>query len=151
MTDATAAAAAPRARPQARCWRRTPRTKRRNAAETRFRAYGMAAIGIGLLLLVVLLTTIVSQRHCRRFSRPSSRLQVELPAGEARQDRQPRPRGDEEGLDLRLCAADRQPRLSAMVAELGIETPLGRQGDDRHSGQGRRGAVRDCGAGQPRR
>lgn len=36
------------------------RTRRRNAAEKRFRAYGLTAIGIGLLLLAVLLTTIVS-------------------------------------------------------------------------------------------
>ena len=35
------------------------RTRRRNAAETRFRRYGASAIGIAMLALVVLLTTII--------------------------------------------------------------------------------------------
>ncbi|SPF76295.1 Phosphate transport system permease protein PstA [Aliiroseovarius pelagivivens] len=34
------------------------RTKKRNAAETRFRAYGIAAIAVGLVFLVVLITSI---------------------------------------------------------------------------------------------
>ncbi len=36
------------------------RTKKRNAAEARFKAYGMAAIGAGIFFLVVLLTAILS-------------------------------------------------------------------------------------------
>lgn len=36
------------------------RTRRRNAAERRFRSYGLTAIGIGLLMLITLVTTIVS-------------------------------------------------------------------------------------------
>ncbi|MGB3179547.1 MAG: phosphate ABC transporter permease PstA [Albidovulum sp.] len=36
------------------------RTRRRNAAEARFRIYGQIAIGIGILALIVLLTSIVS-------------------------------------------------------------------------------------------
>ncbi|PIL19410.1 phosphate ABC transporter permease [Puniceibacterium antarcticum] len=36
------------------------RTKRRNAAESRFKAYGLAAIGAGIFFLVVLLTAIFS-------------------------------------------------------------------------------------------
>ena len=36
------------------------RTQKRNAAEKRFRAYGLAAIGAGLLFLVILLTAILS-------------------------------------------------------------------------------------------
>ncbi|MEO9516033.1 MAG: phosphate ABC transporter permease PstA [Paracoccaceae bacterium] len=36
------------------------RTRKRNAAERRFRAYGLTAIGAGILLLIVLLTTILS-------------------------------------------------------------------------------------------
>ena len=35
------------------------RTRKRNAAETRFRIYGMAAIGVGLLFLVFLFTSIL--------------------------------------------------------------------------------------------
>lgn len=37
-----------------------PRTRRRNAAEARFRAYGVAAIAVALVMLVVLLVTIFS-------------------------------------------------------------------------------------------
>ncbi len=36
------------------------RTKRRNAAEARFKLYGIVAIGIGLLMLIVLVTNIVT-------------------------------------------------------------------------------------------
>lgn len=36
------------------------RTKKRNAAERRFKAYGIAAIGLGLCFLIALLTSIVS-------------------------------------------------------------------------------------------
>ncbi|SHE55255.1 phosphate ABC transporter membrane protein 2, PhoT family [Loktanella atrilutea] len=37
------------------------RTKRRNAAERRFKAYGAAAIGIAMVALVILLTSVVTQ------------------------------------------------------------------------------------------
>lgn len=37
------------------------RTKKRNAAETRFKAYGIAAISVGLLMLVILLVTIIGR------------------------------------------------------------------------------------------
>ncbi|MBU2358623.1 MAG: DUF3333 domain-containing protein, partial [Alphaproteobacteria bacterium] len=37
------------------------RTKRRNGAERRFRAYGAAAIGIAMVALVILLTSVVTQ------------------------------------------------------------------------------------------
>ncbi|MDK3072642.1 phosphate ABC transporter permease PstA [Sedimentitalea sp. JM2-8] len=40
--------------------RQDARTRRRNAAETRFKLYGVIAISIGLLMLVTLVTTIVS-------------------------------------------------------------------------------------------
>ena len=36
-----------------------PRVKKRNAAEARFKAYGIAAISLGLIFLVILLTTII--------------------------------------------------------------------------------------------
>ena len=39
----------------------TDHTKRRNASERRFRRYGQAAIGIGLLMLLTLAYTIVSK------------------------------------------------------------------------------------------
>ncbi|MDJ0821069.1 MAG: phosphate ABC transporter permease PstA [Paracoccaceae bacterium] len=56
MTDATASDA-PRARPS--LTDADARTARRNAAEKRFRLYGIAAIGAGLFFLVVLLSAII--------------------------------------------------------------------------------------------
>ncbi len=53
------------------------RTKRRNAAERRFRLYGKAAIAAGLLMLVILVTTILS-RGTGAFTQTFMTLQVEL-------------------------------------------------------------------------
>lgn len=53
------------------------RTKKRNAAEKRFKVYGIAAITVGLLMLVVLVTTIVS-RGTGAFQQSFITLQVEL-------------------------------------------------------------------------
>jgi len=41
--------------------RQDKRTAKRNRAEARFKAYGLIAIGVGLLMLVILLTTIISR------------------------------------------------------------------------------------------
>ena len=54
------------------------RTKRRNAAETRFRLYGLVAIGVGVLALMVLLTSIFSN-GASAFRQPYIFLSVELP------------------------------------------------------------------------
>ncbi|WP_299420603.1 phosphate ABC transporter permease PstA [uncultured Shimia sp.] len=53
------------------------RTKRRNAAENRFKLYGMIAIGIGLLMLVTLLTTILS-KGTGAFTQTFVTMEVEL-------------------------------------------------------------------------
>lgn len=53
------------------------RTKRRNAAETRFRAYGIAAVAFGVLALVVLLTSVLSQ-GLSAFRQTTMVMQVEL-------------------------------------------------------------------------
>ena len=58
MTDATAAA--PAARPARSLLGEDRAMKRRNAAEKRFRAYGLTAIGVGVLALVILLTSVLS-------------------------------------------------------------------------------------------
>ena len=58
MTDA--AAAAPAARPARSLLDEDRAMKRRNAAEKRFRAYGLTAIGVGVLALVILLTSVLS-------------------------------------------------------------------------------------------
>ena len=53
------------------------RTKRRNAAETRFRAYGIGAITIGLLFLVALLWAIINN-GIPAFTQTFINLEVEL-------------------------------------------------------------------------
>ncbi|WP_224814909.1 phosphate ABC transporter permease PstA [Hasllibacter sp. MH4015] len=55
MSDITAAPATPKRSLLAQ----DARTKRRNRAEARFRAYGTAAVGVGLLALIVLLVSIL--------------------------------------------------------------------------------------------
>ena len=52
-------------------------TRRRNAAERRFRAYGIAAISVGLLMLIVLITTIFS-KGTGAFQQSFITLKVEL-------------------------------------------------------------------------
>jgi len=54
-----------------------PRTARRNAAETRFKLYGIAAIAIGLLMLVILVVTIFS-RGIGAYQQTFITLNVEL-------------------------------------------------------------------------
>ena len=54
------------------------RTKKRNAAEKRFRAYGIAAIATGLVFLVILLVSIV-WNGIPAFTQTFITLQVELP------------------------------------------------------------------------
>lgn len=56
---------------------KNPLTIRRNAAETRFKIYGLAAIGFGLLMLVILVTTIVG-RGAGAFQQTFVTLDVEL-------------------------------------------------------------------------
>ena len=60
MSDATQTSGAPATQPKASLLVADPRTRKRNAAEARFRAYGLAAIIASLLALVVLLFTIFS-------------------------------------------------------------------------------------------
>ncbi|MEM1429232.1 MAG: phosphate ABC transporter permease PstA [Pseudomonadota bacterium] len=62
MSDATAPTpAVPAARPKQSLLTLDKRTRQRNAAEARFRIYGLTAITIGLLALVMLLVSILSQ------------------------------------------------------------------------------------------
>ena len=53
------------------------RTRRRNAADARFKAYGIAAIALGLIMLVVLVTTIVG-KGTGAFQQSFITLEVEL-------------------------------------------------------------------------
>ena len=53
------------------------RTTRRNRAEARFKAYGLTAIGIGVLMLLILLTTIIG-RGSGAFQQTYLTLEVTL-------------------------------------------------------------------------
>ncbi|WP_102223280.1 phosphate ABC transporter permease PstA [Acidimangrovimonas sediminis] len=55
------------------------RTRRRNAAEARFRAYGLAAVMAGIVALVVLLASVLGN-GLGAFTQTRVTLQVELPA-----------------------------------------------------------------------
>ncbi|MPL61031.1 phosphate ABC transporter membrane protein 2 (PhoT family) [Rhodobacter sp. 140A] len=56
-----------------------PRTKRRNASEKRFRLYGIAAVGFGLLALVVLLSSVLGS-GLGAFRQSVLTMQVQLDA-----------------------------------------------------------------------
>ena len=60
MTDVLSAPEKPVADSAHSLYHTDTRTRRRNAAEARFRFYGLAAIGIGILSLAVLLTSIMA-------------------------------------------------------------------------------------------
>jgi len=74
MTDATQ----PTARVKTSLYAEDKRTRRRNAAEKRFRAYGIIAIATGLVFLVVLLVSIVAN-GIPAFTQTFVTLQIELP------------------------------------------------------------------------
>ncbi|SFM20816.1 phosphate ABC transporter permease PstA [Shimia aestuarii] len=73
MSDASM----PTATPHGSIHEQDARTKRRNAAESRFKAYGIIAIGIGLLMLLALVYTILS-KGVGAFQQSFITMQVEL-------------------------------------------------------------------------
>lgn len=81
MTDfSQSSEATPTAKPKSgSLFKMDARTKKRNAAETRFKFYGIVAIGIGLLMLVVLVTNIVTA-GTGAFQQSFLDLNVELKA-----------------------------------------------------------------------
>ncbi|WP_083098593.1 phosphate ABC transporter permease PstA [Pseudophaeobacter leonis] len=76
MTDLSSSPTQPAA-PENSLLTLNKRTKARNAAERRFKAYGIAAISVGLIMLLVLVTTIVS-RGTGAFQQTFVTLNVEL-------------------------------------------------------------------------
>ena len=74
MTDATAGQTPPR---RGGLLELDARTRRRNAAEARFRLYGLIAVGIGMLALVLLLISVLSS-GLGAFQQTSLRLDVTL-------------------------------------------------------------------------
>ncbi|MGR3455997.1 phosphate ABC transporter permease PstA [Pseudooceanicola sp.] len=79
MTDATHPAAAPRPGRASSILEQDARTKKRNAAEARFKIYGIAAIGVGLFFLVVLLFAIV-RNGIPAFTQTFIEVEIALPA-----------------------------------------------------------------------
>jgi phosphate transport system permease protein len=80
MTDATASST-PAEEPKrlGSLLAETPRTKRRNASEKRFRVYGVVAISVGLIFLATLLFAIV-RNGIPAFTQTYMSLQIDLPA-----------------------------------------------------------------------
>jgi phosphate transport system permease protein len=79
MTDATSntPGAAPRPGPKSSLLQLDHRVRRRNAAEARFRAYGIAAVAIGLVFLVLLLVAIF-RNGLPAFTQTFVNVQIEL-------------------------------------------------------------------------
>ena len=98
------------------------RTRTRNAAETRFKAYGIIAIAFGLLMLSILVFNIVT-RGAGAYQQTFIALEVELLAGKLDK------KGNRNLDDIKKVSTfGYTPLLSnaleAKVAELGIETDL---------------------------
>ncbi|MDF1801315.1 phosphate ABC transporter permease PstA [Thalassovita sp.] len=111
MTDATTSLLTPDAH-----------TKKRNAAETRFKMYGMAAIGVGLAMLLLLMGTILSN-GTGAFQQTFITLKVELL--EAKLDK----KGTRNLEDLKKVTTFGYTPLiknafGQVVTETGIETKL---------------------------
>jgi phosphate transport system permease protein len=123
MTDAAAPASAGRSRAgQGSLIQQDARTARRNAAEKRFRVYGMVAVGIGILMLALLLTSILSN-GLSAFRQTTIQLPVELV--EDRVD----PEGNRDPVEMAKVttfgyAPLLEQALIAAVARVGIETDL---------------------------
>jgi phosphate transport system permease protein len=79
MTDATSGVGANQPPRKASLLELDARTKKRNAAEARFRNYGLLAVCAGLVALVVLMASIVNN-GASAFSQTFVTLQVQLPA-----------------------------------------------------------------------
>ncbi len=98
------------------------RTIKRNRAEKRFQMYGIAAISIGMLMLVILLTTIIA-RGTGAFQQTFITLNVPLLAEKLDK------KGNRDLADIKKVstfgyAPLMQAAFEAKVAELGIETDL---------------------------
>ncbi len=103
------------------------RTKKRNAAEKRFQAYGIIAIGIGLLFLIVLLGSII-RNGIPAFTQAYITVPIELI--EEKLD----PNGNRDPADLRKVSTFGyapliQEGVLRAVQDAGIETELSSPGD----------------------
>ncbi|MGR3486258.1 MAG: phosphate ABC transporter permease PstA [Paracoccaceae bacterium] len=98
------------------------RTKKRNAAEKRFRLYGLAAVLIGLAFLVTLLTAILGN-GLSAFTQTAIELEVELP----QETLDPDGTGDRDAIS-RVSTFGYNPLIDAalvrLVEDAGIETDM---------------------------
>ncbi|WP_368183580.1 phosphate ABC transporter permease PstA [Aestuariibius sp. HNIBRBA575] len=107
---------APAAAPKSSLLTVDARTKKRNAAETRFKAYGLTAIAVGLLFLVVLLTTIISN-GTGAFTQTFVKLDITL---------------DQDRIDAAEASIVKTSKYNAMIedvliaaiADSGVETDI---------------------------
>ncbi len=122
MTDATAET--PASRPaKTSLLAQDDRTRRRNRAESRFRVYGMAAVVVGVLALILLLTSILAN-GLSSFRQTFITFPVELV--EERLD----PEGNRDPAEMaRVTTFGYAPLLGQAfvdyIGEVGIETELG--------------------------
>lgn len=102
------------------------RTKKRNAAEARFKAYGLAAITLGLFFLVVLFTTIIKS-GLPAFTRTAVAVEMTLsPADHAAAEKQLMKTGAYQ--KLFVAAVQQQLRIDA--TDDAIQRLLGKVGGD---------------------
>ncbi|GHG81246.1 phosphate ABC transporter permease PstA [Pseudodonghicola xiamenensis] len=100
----------------------TARTKRRNAAERRFQAYGIAAIAAGLLMLAILVVNIVGNGY-GAFTQTFVTLDVTLDAAKLDKKGQ-RNLDDIKKVSTFGYAPLIQKAIEAKVAALGVKTDL---------------------------
>ena len=129
MTDATATpgAAVPRAPKAASLFELDGRTRRRNAAEGRFKLYGIIAIGIGIVFLIALLFAII-RNGTPAFTQTYITVPIELT--EAKLDKS----GNRDPADLAKVSTFGyapliQEGLAAELERRGIENPFGSDKD----------------------
>ncbi len=129
MTDATAGSSTVGSRAKSGASLLTPdsRTRRRNAAERRFKIYGLIAVSIGLLFLIVLLSTIIFN-GVRGFQQTFVTVDVELL--EEKLDKN----GNRDPADLRKVSTFGyaplvDAALEAKLETLGLENPFAKASD----------------------
>ncbi|SFI78395.1 phosphate ABC transporter permease PstA [Celeribacter neptunius] len=108
-------------------FKETARTKRRNAAEARFKAYGIGAIALGLFFLIALLSAIISN-GIPAFKQTFVTISVELP--EAKLDKN----GNRDPAEMaKVTTFGYKPVITnALIAALkaeGIEIPFAKEKD----------------------
>ncbi len=152
MTDATAtpgAAGAGASRPKTSLLADDPHTRRRNNAEMRFRAYGIIAIGLGILFLVLLLSSII-----RNGFPAFTQTVIEVPV--LLDEKTLDPKGDRNPEDIKKVLTFAYTgmltdALKKVIADNGIETSLSNNDlKDLYSASAR-GQLRDMVIADPTR